>query len=189
MSQERIRSYQWYMAWEYDLEEQMLDKKSRDGWQLEKGGCFYSTFVKDSSVCYRHRLDYNPDAMKTQQEKERYIAAFADGGWEFVNATFNGWIYLRKPYQEDMSEQEFEIYSDGDSLLEMFKRFEKLGNLLSILLIVNMLLELSLAANGSGIAGIICAAFLALVFVWMRKGIRTLKLKQELLSEKLQKKS
>ena len=185
MSAERKTSYQCYMAWDYDVEESELDQKSREGWQLEKGGCFHSTFVKNTDVCYRHRLDYNPDAMKDPAEKERYIAAFEDGGWEFINCTFNGWIYLRKPYQEGMAEEEFAIYSDGESLMGMFERFRKLGNMMSWLLFVTICYELWMAFSSAPAAGLTCAVILAAVLLWMRMGMRRLKAKQERLGKKI----
>lgn len=40
-------SFRGYMAWNYDREEQDLDRMSEQGWQLIKGGCF-SVFTPGS---------------------------------------------------------------------------------------------------------------------------------------------
>ncbi len=35
-----------YMAWDYDKEEEHLDEMSEKGWQLKKGGCFFSVYTR-----------------------------------------------------------------------------------------------------------------------------------------------
>ena len=66
-----------------------------------------------------YKLDFQPE----MKDEERYQEIFADQGWEYINTTYNGWIYFRKPYREDMSEEEKELYSDQNSLKEMQSRF------------------------------------------------------------------
>lgn len=88
-------SFRGYMAWNYDREEQDLDRMSEQGWQLIKGGCFFSIYTRQPGILYRHRIDYNPDVMNDPAEKRRYLELFEEQGWEFVGKTFNGWIYLK----------------------------------------------------------------------------------------------
>ena len=58
-----------YFAWDYDKELQELDRMSQQGWQLVKGGCFHSRFVKNEGQHYRYQLDYRPDV----EDMDRYL--------------------------------------------------------------------------------------------------------------------
>lgn len=108
-----------YAAWEYDKEEKDLNEASKNGLQLVKGGCFHSKFRRDPSVRYIYQLDYNTRI----DDVLRYKETFEDQGWEYINSTFNGWHYFRKPYREDMDEQDTRIYTDEQSLMEMQNRW------------------------------------------------------------------
>lgn len=95
-----ITSHKFYAVWEYKQEEQDLNEASKNGLQLVKGGCFHSTFRRDNSVRYIYQLDFCPKI----SDKGRYIECFEDAGWEYVNSTFNGWHYFRRPYTGNSSE-------------------------------------------------------------------------------------
>jgi hypothetical protein len=114
-----VTKYNMYAAWEYDKEEEALNEASQKGLQLVYGGCFHSKFRRDSSVRYIYQLDYYLGI----EDMVRYKEIFADQGWEYINSTFNGWHYFRKPYQEGMDEREMHIYTDKESLREMQNRW------------------------------------------------------------------
>ena len=116
---DRKVSHKIYEAWEYEREIADLNRMSEEGWQLEKGGCFHSVFRKNDKVRYIYQLDYTPRL----QDKERYLELFSEQRWEYINSTFNGWNYFRKPYREDLSEEEKVIYTDKQSLYEMQNRY------------------------------------------------------------------
>ena len=99
------------------------------------GGSFHSTYGKDESAAYRNRIDFNPRILSDAEEKKRYIEFFEEQGWEFVNATFNGWCYFRKPIRAGALESDYAIYTDSQSLDEMLKRWGKLAKGLSIIVI------------------------------------------------------
>lgn len=117
----RKKSYKAYGVWEYEREIEELNRLSEQGWQLEKGGCYNSSYVKNEQVRYIYQLDYAPSIA----DKDRYLSFFEEQGWEYINSTFNGWHYFRKPYHENMSEEETEIYTDKQSLVEMQNRYLK----------------------------------------------------------------
>jgi len=121
MSKTKKTSFKTYAAWDYDREEKDLDQLSKAGWQLLKGGSFHSTYGKDESAAYRNRIDFNPGILSNDEEKKRYIEIFEEQGWEFVNATFNGWCYFRKPIRTGAPESDYAIYTDSQSLDEMLK--------------------------------------------------------------------
>ena len=58
MGKQKI-SHAAYAAWDYKKEIEDLNKKSQEGWQLVKGGCFKSIYEQNDQVCYRYQLDYN----------------------------------------------------------------------------------------------------------------------------------
>ena len=116
-------SYKMYPAWEFDREVVDLEELSKQGWQLKKGGCFHSKYYFDDTVQFRYALDFNQDI----SDPVRYRETFAEQGWEFVNSTFNGWHYFRKPYDPGLPEEEYQIYTDTASRQEMTGRWKRLA--------------------------------------------------------------
>lgn len=122
------KSHKAYAAWDYRKEIEDLNQKSKEGWQLIKGGCFKSIFEQDEQVIYRYQLDYNTDI----ENRMRYIETFREQGWEYMNSTFNGWHYFRKPYAPELPEEEYEIYTDASGISEMEQRWTRLATILLI---------------------------------------------------------
>ena len=134
---DKMTSHKVYAVWEYEREIADLNKLSIEGWQLEKGGCFHSTFVRNEDVRYVYQLDYAPKL----EDKEMYLSFFEEQGWEYMNSTFNGWHYFRKKYSDGMTKEEMEIYSDKESLEEMQKRYERIMWLCAIVLTLNVIMQ------------------------------------------------
>ena len=120
MSEKRKTSFRVYSAWNYRKEVEDLNRASEQGWQLEKGGCFHSKFVKNPDIRYRYQLDYGKI-----ENMGRYIETFREQGWEYINSTFNGWHYFRKLYDPSLPEEEYEIFTDRESLKEMNTRWAR----------------------------------------------------------------
>ena len=116
------RRFMIYSAWNYEKEIEDLNALSKKGWQLVKGGCFSSLFEKNPNVQYRYQLDYGKI-----EKSGRYMEIFREQGWEYVNSTFNGWHYFRKQNDESLPEEEYEIYTDRESLQEMRGRWVKVA--------------------------------------------------------------
>lgn len=116
------RSYKAYSAWNYQKEIEDLNAASEQGWQLVKGGCFHSKFVKNPDIRYRYQLDY-----RRIEDMGRYIETFREQGWEYINSTFNGWHYFRKLYDPMLPEEAYEIFTDRESLHEMNNRWARLA--------------------------------------------------------------
>lgn len=126
-----------YFAWDYDKELQELDRMSQQGWQLVKGGCFHSRFVKNEGQHYRYQLDYRPDV----EDMDRYLETFREQGWEYVNSTYNGWRYFRKVYDPSLPEEEYEIFTDRSSLAQMTRRWIVLARVLLTVALVMAAVE------------------------------------------------
>ena len=129
MSNEYKTSYNVYSAWNYQKEIEDLNAASEQGWQLVRGGCFHSRFVKNPDIRYRYQLDYGKI-----EDMGRYIELFREQGWEYINSTFNGWHYFRKLYDPSQPEEEYEIFTDRESLREMNNRWARIALAISIFL-------------------------------------------------------
>lgn len=168
----RMTSHKIYAVWEYEREIADLNERSIEGWQLEKGGCFCSTFVRNEDVRYVYQLDYAPNL----ENKEMYLSFFEEQGWEYMNSTFNGWHYFRKEYHKDMTKDEMEIYTDKESLVEMQKRFERIMWICAIVFTANVFLQGGHVLESNGdvaqilIASIYCfGAAIFWLMLWSQK--------------------
>ena len=139
-----IKSHKVYAAWEYKQEELDLNEASKNGLQLIKGGCFHSEFIRDDSVRYIYQLDFcHPD------NKARYIECFEDAGWQYINSTFNGWHYFRRPYEENVAPEDVKIYTDQESLYEMENRWINMLLVCSIITLIAGILYTCLVLFGN----------------------------------------
>lgn len=114
-----------FLPYDYDKEEEMINHMSRNGWQLTKGGLFHHTYHKDDQI-YRYKLDYNSRTKYNSEEQQRYLSIFSEQGWEELSTTINGWHYFRKKYDPQLPEEDYELYTDDTSLLEMLGRCGRL---------------------------------------------------------------
>ncbi len=119
-----------YAAWNYRQEIEDLNRASEQGWQLVRGGCFYSRFVKNPDVRYRYQMDWGK-----VEDMGRYIETFREQGWEYVSSTFNGWHFFRKFYDPALKEEDYEIFTDRESLQTMTRRWSRVVMVLSAVLL------------------------------------------------------
>ncbi|MBR7016872.1 MAG: DUF2812 domain-containing protein [Lachnospiraceae bacterium] len=125
------RSFKIYSAWNYEQEIEDLNRASAEGWQLVRGGCFSSRFVKNPDIEYRYQIDY-----QKIDDMGRYIEIFREQGWEYINSTFNGWHYFRKLYDPSLPEEAYEIFTDRESIMEMNGRWARFAGIICIFLAV-----------------------------------------------------
>lgn len=168
----RMTSHKVYGVWEYEQEIADLNKLSEEGWQLEKGGCFHSSFIRNDKVRYLYQLDYAPKL----EDKERYLSFFCEQGWEYINSTYNGWHYFRRAYQDNMPYEKTEIYTDKESLLEMQGRYYRvlrcfgiLYSVLAAVCIVRMLMQQRIDILPATICDALCAVMMWIVVVNIKR--------------------
>ena len=135
MAAQYKRSFKAYFAWNYEKEIEDLNRASENGWQLVHGGCFSSRFVKNPDIRYRYQIDF-----RRLEDMGRYIETFREQGWEYINSTFNGWHYFRKLYDPSLPEEEYEIFTDRESVMEMNGRWARIALTIGIILIVMALI-------------------------------------------------
>lgn len=167
MSKTVKTSHNVYAAWNYEREIEDLNKASREGWQLLRGGCFSSKFKYNPDVCYRYQLDYQ----RGVEDLPRYIETFREQGWEYINSTFNGWSYFRKPYDPALPQEQYEIFTDRSSLQEMNSRWAKLAMCLCVLCAIPILGELALLLSTPKLPTLIQFLSLLLVMAVLVRGV------------------
>lgn len=171
MGREYKRVFNVYTAWNYEKEIEDLNKQSKKGWQLVKGGCFSNKFVKNEDVCYRYQLDFQPK----MEDMGRYIETFREQGWEYINTIFNGWTYFRKAYDPALPEEQYEIFTDRSSVKEMNSRWVKIATVLTVLtlvyevvMLINLILHPTWAFMFQAVVGAFYLAFFIRGIVIMR---------------------
>lgn len=130
-----------YLAWDYDKEEAKINSMAKEGWQLKKAGSFFHKYEK-SDKSYRYKIDFNTKAKLNNEEYRRYLSFYEEQGWELINATFNGWYYFRKPYIEGSNEEDYELYTDNETLKHMLNRWNLIGRILQVIFIFFLMLNI-----------------------------------------------
>lgn len=148
-----------YAAWDYEKEAEALNKMSEQGWQLVVGGCYHQKYEFDDSVIYRYQIDFNNKI----SDMTRYDETFRDAGWERVSSTFNDWHIFRKVYDPGLPAEEYEIYTDEESRVEMLKRWRNIAVISAIAVAVSAIKPLSSVFAGN--YSLIASA--ALVFIYV----------------------
>lgn len=114
MAQSRKTEIKVFTIADYEEEEIWLREQHRQGWKLVNTHLpvFYH-FVRCEPEDVVYRLDY-----KESEGDGAYMQMFSDYGWEYFNSCM-GWLYFRKPAADMDSDMDAEIFSDGESKLDM----------------------------------------------------------------------
>ncbi|MDK2808074.1 MAG: hypothetical protein PWP24_808 [Clostridiales bacterium] len=174
----RKSSHKLYFAWNYDKEEAMLNEKSKNGWNLIKGGCFHSVFEKDTTKRYVYRIDFNMNLLRDEEEKFRYTDMNYELGWELINITFNGWIFLRKEYIAGETSEIYDIYTDRDSFNGMMDRWIHFSYAIQIFLIISFCFFTYLFFSSQESMYLLNLAEFILLFAFIHYGMKKMKQKR-----------
>lgn len=123
-----IRRRQFFI-WNYDEEIEYLNKLSEEGWHLVYKKPLHKEFIKDTQVSYKYQIDYNDNT----NDEERYLELFKEQGWEKIDSKYKELYYFRKKYDESLSEEEYQIYTDKETKMKMFSSYLKSLNVLSMI--------------------------------------------------------
>ncbi len=126
--------HKWFWAWEFEKEEQWLNKMSNMGLQLTDVSICRYVFEEGRPGEYQYKLqmlDNLPDNIESQQ----YIKFCEETGVEHI-ASLLRWVYFRKKTDG----KKFELFSDIDSRI---KHIRGILVLLSVLTGTEMLILLS----------------------------------------------
>lgn len=109
-----------WFVWNYELEQQRLDRLSSGGLHLERPGKILNRYVRDPSKRYTYRLDYRPH-LRSANERRDYLDLYRDAGWTHIGDCLN-WNYFRREWIPGRTP---EIYSDRESLQSHYKRIRR----------------------------------------------------------------
>ena len=147
---------------DYEEEEQWLREKHNDGWKLVKflPPCFY-TFESCTPEDVIYRVDY-----KNSRQTADYMQMVQDFGWEFFTQCV-GWLYFRKPAADVDTEADGELFSDGESRVEMVQRIARTRLIpLTIIFFSCIIPNLMNAINGvMGVYSYIFTDFFGVMFI------------------------
>lgn len=167
-----------FTAWNYDKEEEYLFNQSLNGWELARGGCFFSKYIHNNEKVFKYKVDFNPLG-KDYKKKRLYVDIFEDQGWEYINSTFNGWHYFKKEYRPELPEEEYVIYTDRTSLIEMRNRWVKVARIIQIVILLCSVFFLLKWANGHNIGMQINAFLYSVGSMLLVFGISKMRLEDE----------
>ncbi|MCM3629627.1 DUF2812 domain-containing protein [Paenibacillus glycanilyticus] len=132
MNEQLEKRHRLVMAWNYEKGEQWLNELSGQGLHFKKGGLISNSFVRDESVRYTYRMDYQMG--KEGEKLQEYLDLYQDAGWEYVSSFGLTWHYFRKEWQPG---EEPQLYTDRESLVMLYKRLQQV---FSIMMVVNLIL-------------------------------------------------
>lgn len=115
MTENVIRKYKLFWAWQDEKEEAWLRQMSQEGLHLVSLGFpgFYN-FTPGEPANYVYRMDFITDS----KDRANYLQLFKDAGWEHLGH-MGGWQYFRTLAGEGELP---EIYSDPDSKIQKYRR-------------------------------------------------------------------
>ena len=139
--------YRWYWVWDFEKEEQWLNRMAEQGWVLDDVGFCRYTFRQCEPGEYTVRMEMHP-------YEPEYIDFLEETGAELIGRIFQ-WIYLRKRTEDG----EFSIFSDIDSRIAHLR---KIARVLTIIGFMNIAIGLLNAFNPVPVSflNLLCAVLL-----------------------------
>ena len=122
MKQSLEKRYRLNLSWDYEHEEQWINKLSAEGLHLLKPGALKSTFARNSSVRYTYCLDYQP-GLGTTGPAQEYFDLYGDAGWEYVTSYHGIWHYFRREWSPKSVQK---LYTDRESLAGLYKKMQRI---------------------------------------------------------------
>ena len=144
---QRKTVHKWFWVWDFEKEERWLNGMAQSGWLLDGVGFGAYHFAPCAPGEYAVRLEMHP------YDKE-YIRFMQDTGAEYVGRVLQ-WVYFRKKTQDGP----FDLFSDLDSRIV---HLERIGKMLALLSVANLLLGVTNSVNASswGWINLVCATLL-----------------------------
>ena len=115
MSERRV-IWKLFWAWDWELEENWLNRMAKKGWLLDRVGFCRYEFIKGEPGSYQYRLQAL-DRWNSNPQSQDYIAFVESTGAELVD-TYTFWAYFR----QSSNRGPFELFSDTSSRMRHLGR-------------------------------------------------------------------
>lgn len=163
------RVFYCYAVWECEKEAARLTEYSAKGWHAETVHLFGATLRRDESVRYVYQGD-----RRAEIADERYFDTYRELGWEFVDSC-NRCYYFRKPYDEKAPAEEYELYSDAETIADNFRcdvrAFGILTAVYGLLTLMNII-DAVRAPSVFHIAGAVSMSLFTVIFLLIALSMR-----------------
>jgi hypothetical protein len=104
------------MYMDFEREERWLNEMAAAGWNLTRYTWCRYVFAEGAPGTYQYRIQLLPDSVSATESRQ-YLGFLEDAGVEMV-ATYQRWVYLRKPADSEP----FDLFSDRESRVAHHKR-------------------------------------------------------------------
>ncbi|MBA4347585.1 MAG: hypothetical protein C0413_01895 [Clostridiales bacterium] len=127
--------------WDYEKEEQWINKMSAQGMAFTDYSCRRYVFVDAPSNQYIYRIELL-EHMPAHPESIAYLRFLEENGVEVVS-TYMRWVYLRKP----AADGSFDIYTDIDSKIKHYRRISCFWTVLMIIEFIAAFFNIGIAIS------------------------------------------
>ena len=117
----------WFWVWDYDKEEEWLNKMAAMGLAMTGVGFARYTFKEGAPGEYTYRLQLLEN-LPGHTESVQYLRFLEEPGVEHV-ASMNRWVYLRKK----AADGPFEVFSDLESQIKLLRPIQTLLLVLTLI--------------------------------------------------------
>ena len=130
---------QWKFTFDKDEEQDWLNDYCREGWAMADFFAGLVTFVPCRPGEFIYQIDLLPGAGLRADDYEDYVSFMRDMDVEVLQR-WGRWVYLRKRAEDGP----FEIYTDTDSKIQLYRRIRKMFLwvwVLELVLSINVFLQ------------------------------------------------
>lgn len=110
------RIFKYYPVWQVDTEEEWLNKKALEGWNMIATDGVNFDFTRGTPGEFTYRIDAQPEK-SSNADWQDYLDMLNEAKVEHV-ARYREWTYLRKR----KADGPFELFSDLDSRIAFWER-------------------------------------------------------------------
>lgn len=123
----------WFSIFQYDLEEEYLEKKHRQGLTFQNIGFPLLYKFRETTP---QEMNYKIEYGDLIENKAEYIIFLEEYGWEYITE-FAQFMYFRKPTDENAPKDD--IFTDKESKMQHLNRILKRRGIMILLLLYPML--------------------------------------------------
>lgn len=156
--------YKLFWAWNFEKEEEWINKMSAEGWQLDSVQVLRYVFTKGDPDEYVYRLELLEN-VPFHSESKKYLQFLEETGVECIGS-YMRWVYLRK----NKAYGEFELFSDIDSKIKHYKRLFTLFIAIMLLNVPSGISNMTMVLSTKNVANLVLGflnSFIGVVCIYV----------------------